>query len=267
MQMVAASKMRKAQQAAIDVGRSSRLLYRIQRKATTRAIDSRIRCSRRAPSGNARSILVAADKGLCGALNTNVFRLAAQFDPHSTVFITAGRKAAQFVAAHAAAARRRVPLRRHAAVRRSARHRGVRARPLPEGRSGRGPDRRHALRQHADAGAGVIEFLPVGAITAHRRCRDAEPKRRWPPTPPSSCSSRAPRPCSATCLAHYLNIFVYRRAAERQGQRAERPHGVDEERHRQRRSADQGSDARIQQAAPGPHHQGTAGDRRRPGRQ
>ena len=43
-------------------------------------------------------ILVAADKGLCGALNTNVFRLAAQFDPATTVFITAGRKAAQFVA-------------------------------------------------------------------------------------------------------------------------------------------------------------------------
>jgi F-type H+-transporting ATPase subunit gamma len=41
---------------------------------------------------------VAADKGLCGALNTNVFRLASQFDPAATVFITAGRKAAQFVA-------------------------------------------------------------------------------------------------------------------------------------------------------------------------
>jgi F-type H+-transporting ATPase subunit gamma len=42
-------------------------------------------------------ILVAADKGLCGALNTNVFRVASQFDPGSTVFITAGRRAAQFV--------------------------------------------------------------------------------------------------------------------------------------------------------------------------
>jgi F-type H+-transporting ATPase subunit gamma len=43
-------------------------------------------------------VLVAADKGLCGALNTNVFRLAAQFDPQSTIYITAGRKAAQFIA-------------------------------------------------------------------------------------------------------------------------------------------------------------------------
>ena len=43
-------------------------------------------------------ILIAGDKGLCGALNTNVFRLASQLDPESTIFITAGRKAAQFVA-------------------------------------------------------------------------------------------------------------------------------------------------------------------------
>ena len=43
-------------------------------------------------------ILIAADKGLCGSLNTNVFRVAAQFPTESTVYITAGRKAAQFIA-------------------------------------------------------------------------------------------------------------------------------------------------------------------------
>ena len=43
-------------------------------------------------------IVITTDKGLCGALNTNVFRLAVQFDPASTVYIAAGRKAAQFVA-------------------------------------------------------------------------------------------------------------------------------------------------------------------------
>ena len=47
MQMVAASKMRKAQQAALDARPFVRLLYRIQRSATTRALSiSRIRCSR-----------------------------------------------------------------------------------------------------------------------------------------------------------------------------------------------------------------------------
>jgi F-type H+-transporting ATPase subunit gamma len=98
MQMVAASKMRKAQQAAIDTAPFARLLYRIQRNATTRVVDFshpllEVRSVRRRAV-----ILVAADKGLCGALNTNVFRLATQFDPESTIFITAGRKAAQFVA-------------------------------------------------------------------------------------------------------------------------------------------------------------------------
>jgi len=41
---------------------------------------------------------VAADKGLCGALNSNVFRLATQYDSQTTVFLAAGRKASQFLA-------------------------------------------------------------------------------------------------------------------------------------------------------------------------
>jgi F-type H+-transporting ATPase subunit gamma len=82
MQMVAASKMRAAQQAAVaprPVDFTHPLLE--HREVRTRAV-----------------ILVAADKGLCGALNTNIFRLAAAFDPETTLFITAGRKAAQWVA-------------------------------------------------------------------------------------------------------------------------------------------------------------------------
>lgn len=98
MQMVAASKMRKAQQSALAARPFVHMLYRIQRSATLRMhhvsqplIEVR-EVRRRAV------ILVAADKGLCGSLNTNVFRLAASFDAGSTLFITAGRKAAQFVA-------------------------------------------------------------------------------------------------------------------------------------------------------------------------
>src|SRR6516165_9063921 len=97
MQMVAASKMRKAQQSAVAVRPFGRLLYRIQREATTQAVnfthpllevrDVRTRCV----------VLIATDKGLCGALNANLFRLAAEFDPRSTVFVAAGKKAAEFV--------------------------------------------------------------------------------------------------------------------------------------------------------------------------
>jgi F-type H+-transporting ATPase subunit gamma len=98
MQMVAASKMRKAQDAAIVARPFARELYRIQRRATTRPIEFKHPLMETREVRKRAVILVAADKGLCGALNTNVFRLATQFDPASTVFITAGRKAAQFVA-------------------------------------------------------------------------------------------------------------------------------------------------------------------------
>jgi F-type H+-transporting ATPase subunit gamma len=98
MQMVAASKMRRAQQAATQARPFVRLLYRIQRKAATRVIDFTHPLLQPRPVSKRAVILIASDRGLCGALNSNLFRLVGRFDPHSTVFITAGRKAAQFVA-------------------------------------------------------------------------------------------------------------------------------------------------------------------------
>ena len=98
MQMVASSKMRKAQEAAISARPFARLLYQIQRKVTTRPVNFQDPLQEVREVRTRAVILVAADKGLCGALNSNVFRLANEFDPTSTVFITAGRKAAQFVA-------------------------------------------------------------------------------------------------------------------------------------------------------------------------
>ena len=98
MQMVAASKMRKAQQAALDARPFARLVYRIQRSVVTRTGDTSHPLLAVRDVRKRAVILVAADKGLCGALNTNVFKLAAQFDQDTTTYITAGRRAAQFVA-------------------------------------------------------------------------------------------------------------------------------------------------------------------------
>jgi F-type H+-transporting ATPase subunit gamma len=98
MQMVAASKMRKAQQAALESTPFVRRLYRMQRAAMLRMRGFRHPLLETRPVRRRGVILIAGDKGLCGALNSNVFRLAAQFDPATTTFITAGRKAAQFVA-------------------------------------------------------------------------------------------------------------------------------------------------------------------------
>jgi F-type H+-transporting ATPase subunit gamma len=98
MQMVAASKMRKAQQTALNGRPFAGLLYRLQRTATTQSVDFTHPLLEVREVRKRAVILIGGDKGLCGALNSNLFRLAAQFDPQSTVFITAGRRAAQFIA-------------------------------------------------------------------------------------------------------------------------------------------------------------------------
>jgi F-type H+-transporting ATPase subunit gamma len=98
MQMVAASKMRKAQQAALNGRPFVALMYRFQRRATTQAVDFTHPLLEVREVRKRAVILIAGDKGLCGALNSNLFRLAAQFDPQTTVFITAGRRAAQYIA-------------------------------------------------------------------------------------------------------------------------------------------------------------------------
>jgi F-type H+-transporting ATPase subunit gamma len=97
MQMVAASKMRKAQQAAIQLRPFDRLLYRIQRKAVKRTVDFTHPLIEVRPIRTQAVILIASDKGLCGSLNSNLFRVAGRYDPKTTVFIAAGRKAAQFI--------------------------------------------------------------------------------------------------------------------------------------------------------------------------
>jgi F-type H+-transporting ATPase subunit gamma len=97
MQMVAASKMRKAQEGALAGRPFVSRLYRIQREATTRMGDFAHPLLEVREVRKRAIILIGADKGLCGALNSNLFRMVTAFDPQSTVFITAGRKAAQFI--------------------------------------------------------------------------------------------------------------------------------------------------------------------------
>src|ERR1700758_2590452 len=88
MQMVAASKMRKAQLSALAGRPFVQVLYRIQREATTRMREFRHPLLQPRDIRKRAIILIGADKGLCGALNSNLFRLATQLDPDSTLFIT-----------------------------------------------------------------------------------------------------------------------------------------------------------------------------------
>ena len=98
MQMVAASKMRKAQQLAIDGRPYARLLNEISAAVNEAHFDGGHPLLQKREIKKELVIVVSTDKGLCGALNTNLLREAAKFDPAKTIFIAAGRKAAQWAA-------------------------------------------------------------------------------------------------------------------------------------------------------------------------
>ena len=98
MQMVAASKMRKAQQHALE-GRTyaalmNKVLVSLQKRTNPRShplLEVR-------PLKKELVLILSTDKGLCGALNTNLFREAANLDQTKTAFVVSGKKARQFIA-------------------------------------------------------------------------------------------------------------------------------------------------------------------------
>jgi F-type H+-transporting ATPase subunit gamma len=98
MQMVAASKMRRAQTAAL-AGRpyADRLNAILASLKPEDGSDLTHPLLEQREGGKELVIVIATDKGLCGALNTNLFREVGKFDPANTIFITIGRKAAQFL--------------------------------------------------------------------------------------------------------------------------------------------------------------------------
>jgi F-type H+-transporting ATPase subunit gamma len=98
MQMVAASNMRKAQQHAL-AGRPYAALMNKVLVSLQKRTDPRLH-----PLLHIRDVkkelvlIISTDKGLAGALNTNLFREASHFDSAKTAFVVTGRKARQFVA-------------------------------------------------------------------------------------------------------------------------------------------------------------------------
>jgi F-type H+-transporting ATPase subunit gamma len=99
MQMVAASKMRKAQQAALAGRPYATLMNDVLAEVTYHAGDFTHPLMEKREATNKRGVIVVStDKGLCGALNSNLMREAAKFDKATTIYITAGRKGSQFIA-------------------------------------------------------------------------------------------------------------------------------------------------------------------------
>jgi F-type H+-transporting ATPase subunit gamma len=212
MQMVAASKMRKAQQATLTIRPFGQLLYRIQRRATTHARDFTHPLLEVREVRRRAVILVGTDKGLCGALNTNLFRVAAQFDPGGTVFIAVGKRAAHFIA------RTRRQLVAEFSFTDSPRF--ADARPIAA--FARDLFLRGEVDQVAVVGtrfintltqqAGVVEFLPIGEIKAFKALNLPGSKSEAELAADTTEFLFEPNPEAllSYLFGHYLNIYMYR---------------------------------------------------------
>lgn len=209
MQMVAASKMFKAQQVTLTTRPFAQLLYRIQRRATTHVGDFTHPLLEVRDVRTRAVILVGTDKGLCGALNTNLFRVAAQFDPATTVFIAVGKRPAQFIAR----TRRRLA----AEFTFTDSPRFAEARPIVtfardlflKGEVDQvlvvGTRFINTLTQQA----GVVEFLPIGEIKG-LKIPGAESEAELAADTREVLFEYSAKSVLNYLFGHYLNIYIYR---------------------------------------------------------
>ena len=98
MQMVAAAKMRKAQAAAIAGRPYQEMLTRVLAALKSRVDPSGHKLLAVRPVKQELIMIFSTDKGLCGPLNTNLFRELAAVDPAKSEYAVSGRKAVQFTA-------------------------------------------------------------------------------------------------------------------------------------------------------------------------
>ena len=97
MQMVAAAKMRKAQQVAIAGRAYAELLAKVLRSVAAGAEEGAHELLAAREVKKELVLVISTDKGLCGALNTNLLREVAKFDPAKTIFVACGRKGLQYL--------------------------------------------------------------------------------------------------------------------------------------------------------------------------
>jgi F-type H+-transporting ATPase subunit gamma len=154
-------------------------------------------------------ILVGTDKGLCGSLNSNLFRVAAQFDPATTLYIAIGKRAAQFVAR----TRRQLV----AEFNCTDSPRFAEARPIAAFA------RDLFLRGDVDEvriiasrfintmsqQASVVEFLPIGEIRG-LKIPGSESEEALVGATTEILFEPSPEAVLSYLFGHYLNIFIYR---------------------------------------------------------
>jgi F-type H+-transporting ATPase subunit gamma len=98
MQMVASSKMQKAQQGALNFRPFAAMASKLMSHLSGDTGDYRHPLMESREARKRVLIVVSTDKGLCGALNSNLFREVSNYDPTTTQFVAVGKKAAQFLA-------------------------------------------------------------------------------------------------------------------------------------------------------------------------
>ena len=98
MQMVAAAKMRKAQQVALAGRAYAELLGKVLRSVASGTAENAHELLATREVKKELVLVISTDKGLCGALNTNLLREVAKFDPAKTMFVACGRKGLQYLA-------------------------------------------------------------------------------------------------------------------------------------------------------------------------
>ena len=97
MQMVAAAKMRKAQAAALAGRPYQETLSRVLAAVRGRVDSASHQLLAVRPVKQELIVVFSTDKGLCGPLNTNLFRELPRSGAEKTSFVVSGRKAAQYL--------------------------------------------------------------------------------------------------------------------------------------------------------------------------
>jgi len=97
MQMVASSKMARAQQAALNGRPFAVMIGTLTRQLDDPGLDFRHPLMEQREIRKRGVIVVGTDKGLCGPLNSNLFREIGKYDA-KTEFIAVGKRSGQFLA-------------------------------------------------------------------------------------------------------------------------------------------------------------------------
>src|SRR5580658_8555925 len=100
MQMVAATKMRRAQQSAINLrpyaasldALAGHLYAHIGKDEVSHPL-----LQNQTASGKTAVVVITSEKGLCGPLNTNLLRDVLKTDDPNKIYVSVGRKGRQFL--------------------------------------------------------------------------------------------------------------------------------------------------------------------------